>query len=82
MTYIQTRACHFCQHSNLADDSDLTMVCDAPEVIGRGRAIPIRQARADSGPCGSEARFLEISFRRTETIVKERKGNHDPAQNS
>lgn len=78
MTFAQTRACHFCQHSNIADDQELTMICDAPAVIGRGRAIPIRQARADSGPCGSEARFLEISPRRAAAIVTERQP-HDPA---
>lgn len=52
------RACFHCTHS--AIDDDARMVCNSPDVSTQGETPECVKARAPSGPCGIEARFLQL----------------------
>lgn len=64
------RACHVCVHSS-GENTAADKRCHAREVCGatalQALGVDCQDARAPSGPCGPEARFLEII---------ERKSNH------
>lgn len=48
------RACALCVHA--ADTH-----CKAPDVVGTARrVIPFAEARATTGPCGPDARYLDF----------------------
>lgn len=48
------RACALCSHATPTH-------CKAPEVIGTARALmPFAEARAATGPCGPDARYLDF----------------------
>lgn len=59
------RACRFCVHGNGEDMAALRR-CNSPQVNGTSpalktaRTIDCHVARANTGPCGPEARFLKL----------------------
>lgn len=61
------RACHVCAHARnlqtLAPSCYALAVCGAR--IAQTTGVPCHAARALSGPCGPEARFLEIVERKS-----------------
>lgn len=71
------RACYLCKHANIHDDKDLSLICDSPNVATAPYVAKCREARADAGPCGPEARFLEIVPSRAAIVAIERQP-HDP----
>ncbi len=60
------RACKVCVHGRDAEGrpvrgSDRTVTqCASPEAAGRGRLIPVIQARANGGACGPEAHLQDF----------------------
>lgn len=61
----QIRACFICAHSTILDDADLTPACANPKIADPDMPTPCKQMREPDGLCGVEAKFLNISPRRS-----------------
>jgi len=51
------RACHLCDHGVTVDGA---RHCRRGEVVGPASTVPVHTARAPTGPCGGEGRFMDF----------------------
>jgi len=51
------RACHLCDHGVNIEDA---RHCRCSQVVQPARTLPVHTARAPTGPCGPDARFMDF----------------------